>query len=86
MGDNGDQISTIGHHGGVVNLVQLTDTHLCRDPGGTLLGMDTDHSLQAVIDLARRERPQIDAVLATGDLSDGGAEQAYVRLREYFLQ
>ena len=38
-------------------LVQLTDTHLCALPGGTLLGMDTDHSLQAVIDLVRQERP-----------------------------
>ena len=28
----------------VVRVVQLTDTHLCRTLGGTLLGMDTDHS------------------------------------------
>lgn len=86
MGESGDQISCIAHQGGVVSLVQLTDTHLCRESGGTLLGMDTDHSLQAVIELARRERPRVDALLATGDLSDGGAEQAYVRLRDYFRQ
>ncbi len=51
-------------------MVQLTDTHLCKQHGGTLLGMDTDHSLQAVIDLVKAERPAIDLLLGTGDLSD----------------
>ena len=45
---------------GIVRVVQLTDTHLCRARGGTLLGMDTDHSLQSVIDLVRKERPALD--------------------------
>jgi Icc protein len=70
----------------VVRVAQLTDTHLCRAPGGTLLGMDTDHSLQAVIDLVKREREGIDVLLATGDLSDGGAREAYERLQVYFTQ
>ena len=47
--------------------------HLCRARGGTLLGMDTDHSLQSVIDLVRKERPALDLLLGTGDLADGGA-------------
>jgi Icc protein len=70
----------------VVQLVQLTDTHLCRSRGGTLLGMDTDHSLQAVINLVQKERPDIDLLLGTGDLSDGGASSAYERLQDYFDQ
>ena len=70
----------------VVHVVQLTDTHLCRSRGGTLLGMDTDHSLQAVIDRVRVERPRVDLVLGTGDLADGGALQAYERLPGYFSQ
>ncbi|MDX1734631.1 MAG: 3',5'-cyclic-AMP phosphodiesterase [Halioglobus sp.] len=69
-----------------VSVLQITDTHLCADRGGTLLGMDTDHSLQAVIDLARRERPDADLVLATGDLADGGSPAAYGRLNDYFAQ
>lgn len=77
---------SIDHDGDVVRVVQLTDTHLCRESGGTLLGMDTDHSLQAVMDLVRAERPAMDLVLGTGDLSDGGARQAYERLQEYFEQ
>ncbi|HEY7775024.1 MAG TPA: 3',5'-cyclic-AMP phosphodiesterase [Kineobactrum sp.] len=67
-----------------IRLVQLTDTHLCREPGGTLLGMDTDHSVQAVINQVRREQPRIDALLGTGDLSDNGALEAYQRLHAYF--
>ncbi len=70
--------------GSVVRLLQLTDTHLCQEAGETLLGMDTDHSLQAVIDLALREQPQVDAVLGTGDMSNHGFLEAYQRLRGYF--
>ena len=70
----------------VVRAVQLTDTHLCRQRGGTLLAMDTDHSLQAVIDRVLRERARIDLVLGTGDLADGGAREAYERLLGYFSQ
>ena len=77
---------TISHPGGTVRVVQLTDTHLCRLRGGALLGMDTDHSLQAVIDLVKSERPLIDLLLGTGDLSDQGAPEAYVRLQAYFSQ
>lgn len=70
----------------VLRIVQLTDTHLCQAHGGTLLGMDTDHSLQAVIDLVQSERPDFDLVLGTGDLADGGAQTAYDRLQGYFDQ
>lgn len=77
---------TIPHSGGCVHVVQLTDTHLCKMRGGTLLGMDTDHSLQAVIDLVKAQRPTIDLLLGTGDLSDQGAVEAYSRLQQYFSQ
>ncbi|MBK6511154.1 MAG: 3',5'-cyclic-AMP phosphodiesterase [Haliea sp.] len=70
----------------VVRVVQLTDTHLCKTRGGTLLGMDTDHSLQAVIDLVKTERANAHLLLGTGDLADGGARPAYDRLQVYFDQ
>ena len=76
----------ISHSGDPVRIVQLTDTHLCKLQGGTLLGMDTDHSLQAVIDLVKAERPAMDLLLGTGDLSDQGALEAYRRLQQYFAQ
>ncbi len=79
-------IHRLDHTGGIVRVLQLTDTHLCRESGGKLLGMDTDHSLQAVIELAKRERPDPDLLLATGDLADGGALTAYQRLQGYLAQ
>lgn len=70
----------------VVRAVQLTDTHLCRRAGGTLLAMDTDHSLQAVINRVLEERERVDLVLGTGDLANGGAREAYERLLVHFSQ
>ncbi|MFV8818978.1 3',5'-cyclic-AMP phosphodiesterase [Haliea sp. E17] len=78
-----DKQCSITPAGDSVHLVQLTDTHLCAEPGGTLLGMDTDRSLQLVIDQVLRERSHIDLLLATGDLSDRGAQSAYRRLQGY---
>ncbi len=79
-------IQSVDTRGDVVRVVQLTDTHLCHVRGGTLLGMDTDHSLQAVIDLVKKERTDVDLLLGTGDLADGGAGPAYERLQQYFDQ
>lgn len=76
--------TTLSPGGDVVQLLQLTDTHLGANEGVELLGVDTDRSLRAVIDLAHRERGAADAILATGDLSDQGAESAYRRLIGYF--
>jgi Icc protein len=72
--------------GDTVRVVQLTDTHLKPTAGGKLLGLDTDYSLQAVVDLVRREYPEPDVVLGTGDLADSGAGDAYRRLITYFDQ
>ena len=86
MSQPSSHCQTISHSGDAVHVVQLTDTHLCKIHGGTLLGMDTDHSLQAVIDLVKAQRPTIDLLLGTGDLSDQGAVEAYRRLQQYFSQ
>lgn len=70
--------------GDTVRIVQITDTHLKGYPGGTLLGLDTDDSLQAIIDLVKTEYPNPDLILGTGDLADSGAAGAYERLLDYF--
>jgi Icc protein len=62
-----------------LRLVQITDSHLGDQPHARLLNIDTDRSLAAVLELVRREQPQIDALLATGDLADSGATAAYQR-------
>jgi Icc protein len=75
------QVSPVGN---TLHVVQITDTHLKSKPGGRLVGMDTDHSLLHVIDLVRHERPRLDLVLGTGDISDHGSEEAYRRAGEIF--
>jgi len=66
--------------GAPLRIVQITDCHLGDRPGSTLLGVDTDHSLAATIDLVLQERPAPDIVLATGDLANHGSANAYLRL------
>ncbi|MCK3866154.1 3',5'-cyclic-AMP phosphodiesterase [Pseudomonas sp. B329] len=62
-------------------LVQLSDSHLFAEAGGTLLGMNTRASLQSVIDLVHEQQPRIDLVLATGDLSQDGTLASYQLFR-----
>lgn len=66
-----------------ISIVQITDTHLGAEPNTPLVGMDTEDSLGAVLDLVRRRSANLDLLLATGDLSDSGALDAYFRLRTY---
>lgn len=60
-------------------VLQLTDSHLGARRGDRLLGVDTDQSLAAVVDLLRHEQPA-DLLLMTGDLADAGDADAYRRL------
>lgn len=72
--------------GANLHVVQITDTHLKRDEGGDLVGMDTDNSLDHVIRIVVEERDGIDLVLGTGDISDHGSEAAYRRADAYFAR
>lgn len=62
-----------------LRVIQITDCHLGERVGARLLNLDTDRSLAAVLELVRAQQPHIDAVLATGDLSDQGSPSAYRR-------
>tara|TARA_R100001244_G_scaffold10690_6_gene12672 strand:+ start:16422 stop:17237 length:816 start_codon:yes stop_codon:yes gene_type:complete len=65
-----------------VLLVQLSDSHLFAEAAGKLLGMDTQDSLQRVIERVMQEQPQIDLMLASGDLSQDGSQASYERFRQ----
>lgn len=67
---------------GSVLLVQLSDSHLFADAAAKLLGMDTQDSLQRVIERVLLEQPQIDLMLASGDLSQDGSAESYERFRD----
>ncbi|MFK8042516.1 3',5'-cyclic-AMP phosphodiesterase [Congregibacter sp.] len=86
MSDIPNSVCQLSVRSETVRVVQLTDTHLKAHDGGKLLGLDTDYSLQAVIDLVKREYPDPDFILGTGDLADSGAGDAYKRLIGYFDQ
>ena len=86
MSDTRNSCLTLSPRDDVVRVVQLTDTHLKGYSGGKLLGLDTDHSLQAIVDLVNAEYAEPDLLLGTGDLADSGAEDAYRRLNGYFGQ
>ncbi|AZY51041.1 phosphodiesterase [Bordetella avium] len=64
-------------------LLQLSDSHLMADPDARMLGVNTDASLRAVIDLARRQEGQPELMLLTGDLAQDGSPQAYRRLQAH---
>ncbi|XUK65261.1 3',5'-cyclic-AMP phosphodiesterase [Pseudomonas yamanorum] len=67
-------------------LVQLSDSHLFAEADGGLLGMKTRESLQRVIDTVLVQQPQIDLVLATGDLSQDGTLESYQAFRDMTRQ
>lgn len=60
-----------------VCIVQLTDSHIFADAQQRLLGVDTLASLNAVIDQVQLECPNMDLVLATGDITQDAAAQSY---------
>lgn len=86
MSDIQNSVCELSVRDETVRIVQLTDTHLKTQGGGKLLGLDTDYSLQAIIDLVNKEYPKPDFILGTGDLADSGAGDAYRRLITYFDQ
>lgn len=61
-------------------VIQITDCHLGEHPGEQLVGMDTDESLDHVLQLVKQQEPDAQLILATGDLANHGAPSAYERL------
>ncbi len=60
-----------------LRIIQITDSHLRKEPEGVLLGMNTRDSLDAVLELIRNRQETPDLVLATGDLAQDGSAEAY---------
>ncbi len=68
-----------------INLLQVTDCHLFEQADHRLMGLDTDESLDWVLELAAG-LPAPDRILLTGDLAQDGSFAAYQRLREKIAQ
>jgi len=62
----------------LVRIAQISDPHLGKTPGDTLLGVDTDRSLRDVLD----QLPRNDMVIVSGDLSNDGSPESYRRFAD----
>lgn len=64
-----------------IRIVQLTDCHLGEDNTATLLDMNTDSSLEHVLDMLDERNDDFDLILVTGDIALHGAREAYSRFQ-----
>ena len=69
---------------GVVRVVQITDSHIFADPNGSLLGVNTRESFEAVCQRVNKEEWQPDVLLATGDLAQDASPDAYQYIADIF--
>jgi Icc protein len=58
-------------------LLQITDTHLFGSSDKALLGVNTRESFHAILDLIESEGEQVDAFVATGDISQDDSVESY---------
>ena len=65
-----------------VRIVQISDIHLFGDIGGSLVGVKTQMSFQAVLDLLKKDANKPNLILLTGDLSQDETETAYIRIAD----
>lgn len=64
-----------------IRIVQITDTHIAREPGPTdFEGVDTAATLAAVLGAIDAQPAPVDCVVLTGDLVDIPSPEAYGRL------
>ena len=73
-----------------MRLIQITDCHLGPQQSETLLGLNTDQSLEDVLQLIQQEQPRFDHLVCTGDIASAGHADCYQRfaqsIRRYFSQ
>lgn len=73
-----------------MRLIQITDCHLGPLESESLLGLNTDQSLEDVLQLIQTQQPHIDYLLCSGDIASAGHLECYKRfsriLRRYFPQ
>lgn len=65
-----------------VRIIQISDMHLLADTQAELLGVKTQASFEAVLDLLQREGGNIDLIILSGDISQDGSDAAYRRLTD----
>ncbi len=64
-------------------VAQITDTHLFAEFESEVFGVQTNNSLQAVVEKLKALQPQPDILLLTGDLSQDESSLSYNRLSNF---
>ncbi len=65
---------------GSLKVLQITDTHLYAETDGTLLGMNTQYTLDEVLKMTEECGP-VDLILSTGDLVHDASAVGYKRFQ-----
>jgi Icc protein len=63
-------------------IVQVTDTHLFRDPDGVLAGVPTWPTFRAILRKIEQQHADFDYLILTGDLAQDEELETYLMLRE----
>lgn len=66
-----------------MKILHLSDPHLFADDSSTLLGVNTNESLQAVLDDIRRRNITPDLFVVTGDISQDYTPESYQKFVDY---
>lgn len=66
-----------------IRIIQITDFHLLADPHRTMMGINTERSFLAALELAWRSHNGVSLFLMTGDLAQDPCATTYRRLRGY---
>lgn len=66
-----------------VRVVQITDSHLYGDSEAELLKMNTQDSFERVLSLVTDRETGMDLILATGDITQDAAPEAYERFARH---
>ena len=67
-------------------IIQITDTHLLKDPKEEFVQVNPEHGFHAVMDDIRKNFPHIDAIIHTGDLAQNAKTETYQRYLDYMQQ
>ncbi len=65
-----------------MQIVQVTDLHLFADPDARLKDVPTRAAVREVLDAMRKQFPDCDYLIITGDLAHDEVRETYVALRE----
>ncbi len=76
------EISKLSPYFPPIRIVQITDTHLFRDPDGVLAGVPTWQTFRAVLRQIERQHSDFDYLILTGDLAQDEEFETYLMLRE----